>query len=72
MQGSNNQARIAILAVVMSLLTACGGGGGGSSSAATPAGGIDLQIVSFGDSLSDVGTYAPNQSRQQSHIRAKK
>jgi phospholipase/lecithinase/hemolysin len=59
MQGSNDKVRVAILAVVVSLLTACGGGGGGSSGAAAPAGGIDLQVVSFGDSLSDVGTYAP-------------
>jgi phospholipase/lecithinase/hemolysin len=59
MQGSNDKVRTAILVVVISLLTACGGGGGGSSGAAAPAGGIDLQVVSFGDSLSDVGTYAP-------------
>jgi phospholipase/lecithinase/hemolysin len=53
--------RAAISAVLLALLTACGGGGGGSgsSSSATPAGGVHLQIVSFGDSLSDVGTYAP-------------
>ena len=56
-----------VLAVVFAmttvLLSACGGEGsssqGSASSAATPAGGINLQIVSFGDSLSDVGTYAP-------------
>lgn len=64
MQGSNDKVRAAILAVAISLFAACGGdgGGGGSSNgsgAATPAGGIDLQVVSFGDSLSDVGTYAP-------------
>jgi phospholipase/lecithinase/hemolysin len=49
--------------VAISLLPACGGHGNGngssSGSTATPAGGINLQIVSFGDSLSDVGTYAP-------------
>ncbi|MFT4439252.1 SGNH/GDSL hydrolase family protein [Caballeronia sp. 15715] len=60
MPGSNNKVRAAILAGVVSLFAACGGGGGsGSSGAAAPAGGIDLQVVSFGDSLSDVGTYAP-------------
>ncbi|CAN7546359.1 SGNH/GDSL hydrolase family protein [Caballeronia sp. LjRoot29] len=60
MRGSNNKVRAAILAGVVSLFAACGGGGGsGSSGAAAPAGGIDLQVVSFGDSLSDVGTYAP-------------
>jgi phospholipase/lecithinase/hemolysin len=61
MQGINDKARAAIFAVAISLLTACGGHGGDSNSggAATPAGGVNLQIVSFGDSLSDVGTYAP-------------
>ncbi|CAE6734383.1 SGNH/GDSL hydrolase family protein [Paraburkholderia haematera] len=54
--------RIAILAGVISLLTACGGHGGDSSSGsgtAPPPGGVNLQVVSFGDSLSDVGTFAP-------------
>ena len=62
MQVSNDKIRPVILAVVISLFTACGGHGGGSSNgngATTPAAGIDLQVVSFGDSLSDVGTYAP-------------
>jgi phospholipase/lecithinase/hemolysin len=66
MQGSNDRFRTAILAVAISLLAACGGGGGGgsdgggsASGAAAPPGGIALQVVSFGDSLSDVGTYAP-------------
>ncbi|MFL9990652.1 SGNH/GDSL hydrolase family protein [Paraburkholderia sediminicola] len=62
MQGSNNNVRAAIIAILVSLLTACGGGGGGSSSGSgttPPAGGVNLQVVSFGDSLSDVGTYAP-------------
>ena len=65
MQGINDKVCAAIFAAVISLLTACGGHGGGSSNGstaatpATPAGGIHLQIVSFGDSLSDVGTYAP-------------
>jgi phospholipase/lecithinase/hemolysin len=63
MRGTTNTVRAAIFAVTISLLSACGGGhGGGSSSsgsASTPAGGINLQVVSFGDSLSDVGTYAP-------------
>src|SRR5690349_9927245 len=56
--------RRAISAVLIAWLTACGGGGSGESnsngsSPSTPAGGIHLQVVSFGDSLSDVGTYAP-------------
>jgi phospholipase/lecithinase/hemolysin len=59
---------IAILAVSIALLAACGGnsgnGGNGASSgggnaSGGPAGGISLQTVSFGDSLSDVGTFAP-------------
>lgn len=61
MRGIIDKVRAAIFAVAISLLSACGGNGDSSSigSAATPAGGINLQIVSFGDSLSDVGTYAP-------------
>jgi phospholipase/lecithinase/hemolysin len=61
MRGINDNVRAAIFAVAISLLSACGGHGGdsGNSTPATPAGGISLQIVSFGDSLSDVGTYAP-------------
>ncbi|WP_144145578.1 SGNH/GDSL hydrolase family protein [Paraburkholderia sp. BCC1884] len=61
MRGTHAKARVAIFAALIVLLTACGGGGGSSSgsSTATPAGGVHLQIVSFGDSLSDVGTYAP-------------
>ena len=55
--------RVAISAGLIFLLAACGGGGGGgggsSTTTSTPAGGVKLQIVSFGDSLSDVGTYAP-------------
>src|SRR3978361_2316416 len=38
------------------VLAACGGG---SDNTTPPAGGLKLQVVSFGDSLSDVGTYAP-------------
>ncbi|MCC8403952.1 SGNH/GDSL hydrolase family protein [Paraburkholderia sp. MMS20-SJTN17] len=67
MQGINDKLRAAVFAISAVLLFACGGGGGGgsggsgsgSSTAAGPAGGVTLQVVSFGDSLSDVGTYAP-------------
>jgi phospholipase/lecithinase/hemolysin len=65
MRGINTQARAAVFAITISLLAACGGGhGSGPSSASSsgspsPAGGVHLQIVSFGDSLSDVGTYEP-------------
>lgn len=61
MREINDKARAVVFAMTISLLSACGGNGSSSSngSAATPAGGINLQIVSFGDSLSDVGTYAP-------------
>ncbi|CAB3796151.1 Phosphatidylcholine-sterol acyltransferase [Paraburkholderia ultramafica] len=67
MRGIIDEARIVVLAMTISLLAACGGNGSspGPGSAttpatpATPAGGVNLQIVSFGDSLSDVGTYAP-------------
>jgi phospholipase/lecithinase/hemolysin len=40
-------------------LTACGGGDDNSPAPSTPTA-TSLQVVSFGDSLSDVGTYAPN------------
>lgn len=60
MRGVNNTVRAAIFSAAISLLAACGGGhGGSSSSSSTPSGGVNLQVVSFGDSLSDVGTYAP-------------
>jgi len=54
--------RALLAASVLALMAACGGGSGSTTSVtpttATPAGGISLQVVSFGDSLSDVGTYA--------------
>jgi phospholipase/lecithinase/hemolysin len=50
-------ARIATASAAFALLAACGGGSDDNNS--TPAGGVKLQVVSFGDSLSDVGTYAP-------------
>lgn len=61
----DSRIRVTISAGLIFLLAACGGGGGGgggggsSSGTSTPAGGVQLQVVSFGDSLSDVGTYAP-------------
>jgi phospholipase/lecithinase/hemolysin len=59
--------RTAISALLIALLTACGGSSSDSGSSSsgsgtgttTPAGGVHLQVVAFGDSLSDVGTYAP-------------
>lgn len=52
-------AQAAIAATALALLTACGGGGDVSRPATSaPPGGVSLQVVSFGDSLSDVGTYA--------------
>ncbi|MCG5075054.1 SGNH/GDSL hydrolase family protein [Paraburkholderia tagetis] len=63
MCGIGNNVRGAISATLLVLLVACGGGGGNDngegSGANNPPGGVHLQIVSFGDSLSDVGTYAP-------------
>ncbi|MCP3719028.1 SGNH/GDSL hydrolase family protein [Paraburkholderia sp. CNPSo 3281] len=61
----NTRIRVAISAGLIFLLAACGGGGegggggGSSSGTSTPTGGVKLQVVSFGDSLSDVGTFAP-------------
>lgn len=54
-------AQTSIATAAFALLAACGGGGSGSSSSAsaTPAGGVSMQVVSFGTSLSDAGTYSP-------------
>ena len=52
-------AQSSIASAAFALLAACGGGGGSSTPASsTPPSGVALQAVSFGDSLSDVGTYA--------------
>ncbi|MFM0645660.1 SGNH/GDSL hydrolase family protein [Paraburkholderia bryophila] len=52
--------QIALASTAFAMLVACGGGSDNNNNAsATPAGGVKLQVVSFGDSLSDVGTYAP-------------
>ncbi|AXE97460.1 SGNH/GDSL hydrolase family protein [Paraburkholderia hospita] len=66
-QASNNTgvvryARIAVACAAFATLVACGGGSdnnNNNNASATPAGGVKLQVVSFGDSLSDVGTYSP-------------
>ena len=50
-------AQTATACAAFALLAACGGGSDNNNN--TPAGGVKLQVVSFGDSLSDVGTYAP-------------
>jgi phospholipase/lecithinase/hemolysin len=51
--------QIAVASAAFAMLAACGGGSDNNNSSSTPAGGVKLQVVSFGDSLSDVGTYAP-------------
>ncbi|PMS15410.1 acylhydrolase [Trinickia dabaoshanensis] len=52
------RARAPIAAIAIAVLTACGGDDAPSPPTnAGPPGGIVLQVVSFGDSLSDVGTY---------------
>ncbi|KVG55688.1 SGNH/GDSL hydrolase family protein [Burkholderia territorii] len=53
-------AQVAIAGAALALLAACGGGDDNNSSSAsnTPPSGVKMQIVSFGDSLSDVGTYS--------------
>lgn len=50
--------RASIAVVALALLVACGGDDSPASASLLPPGGVMLQIVSFGDSLSDVGTYA--------------
>jgi phospholipase/lecithinase/hemolysin len=52
-------AQFATASAALALLAACGGGGDDNNNNSTPPGGIKLQVVSFGDSLSDVGTYSP-------------
>ncbi len=47
-----------IAGAAFALVAACGGGGGGGGGTATTAAAAKMQVVSFGDSLSDVGTYA--------------
>jgi phospholipase/lecithinase/hemolysin len=60
MRALNDKVRVVVFAMTILMLSACGGNGGSSNGGSTtPTGGINLQIVSFGDSLSDVGTYAP-------------
>ncbi|CAB3772420.1 acylhydrolase [Burkholderia sp. MSh2] len=53
-------AQVAIAGAAFALLAACGGGDDNNSGSAsnTPPSGVNMQIVSFGDSLSDVGTYS--------------
>ena len=50
----------ALASAAFVLLAACGGGGDSSTTTtgSTPPGGVSLKVVSFGDSLSDVGTYS--------------
>ncbi|HEX8956938.1 MAG TPA: SGNH/GDSL hydrolase family protein, partial [Burkholderiaceae bacterium] len=45
--------------LLAALLAACGGGGGDGGTSGNPPPHLKLQVVSFGDSLSDVGTYEP-------------
>ncbi|WP_233803185.1 SGNH/GDSL hydrolase family protein [Paraburkholderia sp. HP33-1] len=52
--------QIAVASAAFAALAACGGGSSDNSSSSTPSGGVTLQVVSFGDSLSDVGTYQPS------------
>lgn len=49
--------RAGLLCVAVALLAACGGSGNDSKPAENPP--LKFQVVSFGDSISDVGSYAP-------------
>ncbi|WP_414220088.1 hypothetical protein [Cupriavidus necator] len=49
--------RAGLLCVAVTLFAACGGSDNDSKPAENPP--LKFQVVSFGDSLSDVGTYAP-------------
>jgi phospholipase/lecithinase/hemolysin len=58
--GVTRMTQVAIASAAFMLLAACGGGSSNNNNASsTPQGGVNLQVVSFGDSLSDVGTYSP-------------
>ncbi|MCG5072890.1 SGNH/GDSL hydrolase family protein [Paraburkholderia tagetis] len=51
--------QIALASAAFALLAACGGGGGSSSNASTPPpSGVSMQVVAFGTSLTDAGTYS--------------
>jgi phospholipase/lecithinase/hemolysin len=50
-------AQTAIAGAAFAMLAACGGGDDNGPSTPTPS--VTMQVVSFGDSLSDVGTYSP-------------
>lgn len=73
METGRNESRVAqpfmktlVLTVAAMLAAACGGGGGGgddSGSGAPPVQHHQFQVVAFGDSLSDAGTYAPIASK---------
>jgi phospholipase/lecithinase/hemolysin len=60
-RGVTRMTQVAIASAAFMLLAACGGGSSNNNNNAssTPQGGVNLQVVSFGDSLSDVGTYSP-------------
>ncbi|HGL6719641.1 SGNH/GDSL hydrolase family protein [Burkholderia contaminans] len=53
-------AQLAIAGAALALLAACSGGDDNNSNSAsnTPPSGVKMQVVSFGDSLSDAGTYS--------------
>ena len=53
-------AQVAIAGAALALLAACGGGDDNNSNSASnpPPSGVKMQVVSFGDSLSDAGTYS--------------
>ncbi|MEM5327496.1 acylhydrolase [Paraburkholderia sp. JHI2823] len=51
--------QIAVASAAFALLAACGGGSGGNNNASTPPpSGVSLQVVAFGTSLTDAGTYS--------------
>lgn len=51
--------QIAVASAAFALLAACGGGSGGNNASAPPPSGVNMQVVAFGTSLSDAGTYSP-------------
>lgn len=50
--------QIAAASAAFALLAACGGGGSDNNASAAPPSGVKMQVVAFGTSLTDAGTYS--------------
>ncbi|SDC30578.1 SGNH/GDSL hydrolase family protein [Paraburkholderia lycopersici] len=50
--------QIAVASAAFALLAACGGGSGNNNASTPPPSGVNMQVVAFGTSLTDAGTYS--------------